>query len=82
MLTIYKRLRAIYAGTTVLERVGWLNAALDYLTESSSQSIKMHLRVQAIEKTLSQIKSTLNKTTIKTQRATQARLSAAKVKWP
>jgi len=33
-----------YAGTTVLERVGWLNAAIDYLTEDSIQAMKLHLK--------------------------------------
>jgi len=75
-----KKVKA-YAGTTILERVGWLTAAIDYLTESTNKSIKLHLRVEEIEKTLKQIKSILSKKTIKKQRATQARLSAAKVKY-
>jgi len=68
-----------YAGTTVLERVGWLNAAVEYLTENNTTDIRLHLRVQEVYKTIAKLKSTLSKKTIKEQRATQARLSDAKV---
>ena len=69
-----------YAGTTILERVGWLNTAIDFITDNDNPTIKDHLRVEAIKKLISDIKSTICKTMIKEQRATQARLSAAKVK--
>ncbi|XP_065919567.1 uncharacterized protein [Dysidea avara] len=69
----------MYAGTTVLERVGWLKAAVDYLTEDNSDNIRLHLRVQEVHKTIARLKSTISKKTIREQRATQARLSDAKI---
>jgi len=47
--------------------VGWLNAEIDYLTEDSIQDMKLHLKVQGIQK---QLKSTLSKITIKKESKT------------
>jgi len=55
-----KKTQSTCGDHTILERVGWLTAAIDYLTESTNKSIKLHLRVEEIEKTLKQIKSILS----------------------
>ena len=54
-----------YAGTTILERVGWLNTTIDFITDNNNPIIKDHLRVEAIKKLISDIKSTICKTMIK-----------------
>ena len=55
-----------YAKTTILERVGWLTTAIDFIMENDKLTIKYHLSVKAIKNT-SNIKS---KTLIKEKHAT------------
>ena len=38
-----------YAETTILERVGWLNTAIEFITENDNPTIKEHLKAEAIK---------------------------------
>lgn len=67
-----------YFGSTIKERVVWLNDTIEYLTEESGSSVKLHIRKEEIQKTIKTIKKGLAKIT-DDQRNEQARLSHAKV---
>ena len=69
-----------YAGSTIKERIAWLNDAIEYLTERSGSSVKLHIRKKEIKETINTIKKGLVKIT-DDQRNEQARLSHAKVTW-
>jgi len=68
----------VYAGSTIKERVVWLNDAINYLTEESDSSVKLHMRKEEIQKSIKTTTRALAKL-IEDQRNQQARLSHAKV---
>jgi len=68
-----------YASSTITERIGWLNDALDYLTtKEESCSVKLCVRIDSTQKFIGNIKKSLYKS-MEEQRNEQAKISYAKV---